>query len=498
MIFSPSTPIIKIMHGKKTKPAVAALFLVCCAALPWSCASPPKITAPEAIPETGEAPPEPERFIDRLAALLGAGDIDGALALFDTLGPEEAALRQTRRLRASVLISAGRLEEARTVAETLVNEDNTDTESRFILSNIEGASGRTKEQRLLLEEIVKDDPIHVPALNDLGQIFIVAKSYRTAASYFDRALAADPRNLYSIHGRANVYRLERKADEAEALFNRAVELYPGRGEVYSERGRFYREGGRFAEALSDLDTAKYLNPGSYWISYDRGRVLLEMGKKREALEEFDNANRLGPDIFIGYVYSAGIRDELGDVDGAERDFQTLATLRPDYYFALEGLGIQKMKKGLYNEAARVFEAAYKTAPSENNYAMLAAINRLKGGGKPYEVKPFVEQALGKIDRGKLDYHVMRLFYDFSGDADVARRIDREKNQRTKAQMLFYMANYYDVMGINPLADKFFIEFRDMKRVDLVEWRLNEWILGQRNIQLGGSDNADYVDTAQKG
>jgi tetratricopeptide (TPR) repeat protein len=483
---------------KKTKPAVAVLFFVCYAVLPWSCASPPKVSAPETIPEAEEAPPAPERFIDKLAALLGAGDIDGALALFDTLNPEEAALRQNRRLKASVLISAGRLEEARAVAETLVNEDRTDPESRFILSNIESASGRTKEQHRLLEEIVKDDPSHVPALNNLGQIFIGAKSYKLAASYFDRALAVDPNNLYSVHGRANVYRLERKLDEAAELFNRAVELYPDRSEVYSERGRFYRESGRFTEALSDLDTARGLNPDSYWISYDRGRVLLEMGKKLEALEEFDNANRLGPNIFIGYVYSAGIRDELGDVDGAERDFQTLTDLRPDYYFALEGLGIQKMKKGLYNEAARIFEAAYKTAPSENNYAMLAAINRLKGGGKPYEVKPFVEQVLGKIDRNRLDYHVMRLFYDFSGEADVVRRIDREKNQRTKAQMLFYMANYYDVMGINPLADKFFIEFRDMKRVDLVEWRLNEWILEQRNIQLGGSDKTDHVDAAQKG
>jgi tetratricopeptide (TPR) repeat protein len=397
-----------------------------------------------------------------------------------------------------VLLSAGRLEEARAAAEALVNEDQSDIESRFILSNIEGASGKTKEQRLLLEEIVKDDPFHVPALNDLGQISINAKSVRLASSYFDRALAADPRDMTALHGRANVYRLERKPDEAEALFDKAVELYPTRSASYSERGRFYRENKRLTEALSDLDTAKGLNADSYWISYDRGRILLEMGKKREALEEFDNANKLGPHIFIGFVYSAGIRDELGDVDGAEHDFQALIGLRPDYYFAFEGLGIQKMKKGLYTEAAQAFETAYRMAPGESNYAMLAAINMLKGGGKPHEVRPFVEQAMKKIGRDRLDYHVMRLFYDFSGETEVARRIDKEKNARIKAQMLFYMANYYDIVGVNLLADKFFVEFRDMKRMDLVEWRLNEWILRQRNIQLGGSDTIDKVDAAKKG
>ncbi|MDR2795961.1 MAG: tetratricopeptide repeat protein [Spirochaetaceae bacterium] len=484
------------MRGKKTKSFIAGILVIFCIVLSWSCASPPKTDIPGIIPETEDVPPP--RFIDKLAARLDAGDIDGAVALFDTLSPGEAALRQNRRLKASVLLSAGRLEEARAVAETLVNEDKTDVESRFVLANIEGVDGRTKEQRLLLEEIVKDDPSHVPALNDLGQISVNTKSVRLAASYFDRALAVDPSNIDAIHGRANVYRLERKGGEAEALLNRAVELYPDRSGPYSERGRFYRENGRLPEALSDLDTAKKLNPNSYWVSYDRGRVLLEMGKKREALVEFDNASRFDPHVFIAYVYSAGIRDELGDVDGAEHDYETLIRLRPDYYFALEGLGIQKMKKGLYNEAAQVFETAYRTAPAENNYAMLAAINKLKGGGKPNEVKSFVEQALRKIDRGKLDYYVMRLFYDFSGESDVTRRIDQEKNQRIKAQMLFYMANYYDIRGVNLLADKFFMEFRDMKRKDLVEWRLNEWILKERNIQLGGSGAADNVDAAQKG
>ncbi|MDR2344037.1 MAG: tetratricopeptide repeat protein [Spirochaetaceae bacterium] len=486
------------MFAEKRGFAAVGPLTVCLVLLACSCASPPKAAVPETVPETVEAPPARDRFIDKLAALLEAGDIDGAIALFDTLSPEEAELRPNRRLRASVLVSAGRLEEARAVAEDLVNGDKSDVESRFILANIEGAYGRTKEQRRLLEEIVKDDPSHVPALNVLGQIFINAKSVSLAASYFDRALAADPLNMDAMHGRANVYRLVRKANEAEALLNKAVGLYPARSEPYSERGRFYRENGRLTEALSDLDTAKSLSPDSYWVSYDRGRVLLETGEKREALEEFDNASRLGPGIFIAYVYSAGIRDELGDVDGAERDYEMIVRLRPDYYFALEGLGIQKMKKGLYAEAARAFETAYNKASGENSYAMLAAINWLKGGGRNNELKAFVGQALRKLDRGRLDYHVMRLFYDFSGEMDVLRRVDQEKNQRVKAQMLFYLANYYDIRGEHLLADKFFIEFRDMKRLDLVEWRLNEWILKQRNIQFGGGGVTDHAAAVKKG
>jgi hypothetical protein len=103
----------------------------------------------------------------------------------------------------------------------------------------------------------------------------------------------------------------------------------------------------------------------------------------------------------------------------------------------------------------------------------------------------------KIDRNKLDYYVLRLFFDLSGDADVVRRISQEKDERIKAQMLFYLANYYDIKGNSLLADKFYIEFRDMKRMDLVEWRLNEWILKNRNTQLGdtGGTNSAGVNSA---
>ncbi|MDR1362680.1 MAG: tetratricopeptide repeat protein [Spirochaetaceae bacterium] len=479
-------------HFEKQVMGAARLLFCCLTLFCMSCAS----TQPKSAPPEDDVP---YLFINELAAALDAGDIDEALALFDSLSPEDAELRENRMLKASVMLSAGDIDGARAITEALISEDGGDIESRFILSNIEGASGRSKERRTLLEGIIKDTPDHVPSLNALGQIFIVSKSLRQAASYFDRALALEPDNMSSIAGRANVYRLEYKNSEAEELFNKLVALYPEYGESYSERGRFYRETGNLKQALDDLSNAQKFDPGSYWVSYDKGRVLLELRRREEALVEFDNAIKINPEIFISYVYSAGIRDELEDVDGAARDYEALVRLRPDYYFALEGLGVQLMKKGLYANAAQAFAAAYKAAPTaESNYAMLAAVNMLKSGGKPNEVKPFIEQAMKKVDRSKLDYHVLRLFFDLSGDSDVARRIDQEKSERTKAQMLFYLANYYDIKGNNMLANKFFVEFHDMRRMDLVEWRLNEWILKNRNIQLGDTGGASDVAATGKG
>ncbi|MDR0409348.1 MAG: tetratricopeptide repeat protein [Spirochaetaceae bacterium] len=459
-----------------------ALGLISCGALLFfvSCAS-TKLVPPEAV--SPAAPPQ--TFAERLALVLETGNIDGALALFDDLSPEEAEQRGNRRLKASILISAGRLDEARAIADVLISEDGSDVESRFILANIEGASGKPKERRLMLEKIVEEVPAHTPSLNALGHISREAKSFRTAASYFDRVLAIEPDNIRAIEGRAQVFFMERNYQKAEELFNKLVALYPEHAEAYGERGHFYRETGNMSRALEDLETAKRLDPFNPWTAYDKGCVLLKMGKRQEALAEFDYASKLDPNKFIFYVYSAGIRDELEDVDGAAHDFEAIVRLRPDYYFAFEGLGVQQMKKGLYANAAQSFAAAYKSAPDENNYALLAAVNMLKSGVKLNEVKAFLDSVMRKVDRSKLDYHVLRLFFDLSGDSEVARRIDKEKSERIKAQMLFYLANYYDIKGNNLMADKFFIEFREMKRMDLVEWRLNEWILKTRNIQIGG-------------
>ncbi|MDR2803741.1 MAG: tetratricopeptide repeat protein [Treponema sp.] len=442
-----------------------------------------------AVPQTAES--VPVRFIDKLAAALLASDMDKALALFDELSAEEAAEKQNLRLKASVLLSAGKLDDAREITAALTDEDGNDVDSLFILSNIERASGNVKKRKLILEKILNISPDFTPALNDLGQICIESKSLKQAAAYFDRALAASPDDMGAMHGRANTYRMEHKNDEAEALFNKAVELYPERGEPYSERGRFYRETGKPKQALSDLDVAKEIDTQNYWIFYDRGRALLEIGKKADALEEFDYAAKLNPDIFISYVYSAGIRDELEDIEGAGRDYETLTRLCPDYYFAFEGLGSQLMKQRRYTEAAKAFYEAYKKAPKEYNYAMLTVVNMLKGGGKHQEIKPFMESVMKNIDHNKLDYYVARLFFDFSGDSDVVRRVNLEKNPRTKAQMLFYLGNYYDIRGSAILANKFFQKFHELQRMDLVEWRLNEWIIKERGIQLGGMDGGTH-------
>jgi tetratricopeptide (TPR) repeat protein len=183
---------------------------------------------------------------------------------------------------------------------------------------------------------------------------------------------------------------------------------------------------------------------------------------------------------LAYVYRAGIKDEAGDYKGAEQDYLTITKLKPEYYFAAEGLGIIKMRNHQYTEARNAFLAAYRYAPKEYRYVLLAAVNWMKAG-RPSDPKQFLAQVLRTVPRDTSDWHILRLYHDFSGDSDVVIKIDQEKNFDEKSKMLFYIANYYDIKGNKALANSYFLQVKEMNRIGTVEWKINEWMLDDRGI-----------------
>jgi tetratricopeptide (TPR) repeat protein len=427
-----------------------------------------------------------ELILSRIAELLSRDGYTEAIALFETIPLPERDNSDIRLLKASVLSSAGRYAEARTIAEAVSTAESENIEAFFVLAAIEGASGRQRQQQTALEKIIKIEPNNSQALISLGNLSLQTRAMRPAASYFHRVLTKEPENPEALIGLSRAFRMNQEWNDAEMLLNRVVELYPGMVPGRAERARFYWGRGFLLQALADLDEAKKIAPDDYWIAIDRANLLLEMNRKSQALEEFNRAIGINPGEYMAYAYTAGLKDDLGDIDGAERDYAILAKLKPDYYFALEGLGLHKMKNGKWAEARDAFLEAYKQAPDENLYALLAVINwmRTEEISSP---RAFLAQIQTKVKRDTLEWHMFRLYYDLTarnyiGESDMANRLDREKDQVLKARMLFYMAMYYDVRGNTVLANKYFLLVSDMDKRAIPEWRLNEWILTDRNLK----------------
>ena len=428
----------------------------------------------------GQETDDTQTILAEVSQLMTRREYSAALELFDKINETAKQNAEIQLLRASLLNSAGRSADARTIAAKISSGNPDNVDALLVLAASAAVEGKDREQRGFLERVIKIDPQNLKAFSDLGYIALRAQSLRTAAGHFDKALAIDDNHGEALVGRAIVYRYNRDPRRSEQLLNKAIRLQPQWAIPLHERARLYKGAGFSEDALNDLDSAKKLDPGSYWISVDRAAVLIEMNRKPEALEELNRAITLSPDDFLAYVYRAGIRDESGDFKGAEQDYAVLMKIKPDYYFAAEGLGIIKMRNRQYAEARDAFLAAHRQAPKEYRYALLAAINWMKAG-RPADPKHFLAQVLRTAPRDSVEWQVLRLYHDLSGDSDAAARVDQEKNLDAKSIMLFYLASYYDVRGNQILANNYLLEVKDMNRIGTVEWKINEMMLEERGI-----------------
>jgi tetratricopeptide (TPR) repeat protein len=423
-----------------------------------------------------------EAILTAAAEHLSRRDFNAALAQFDRFSPEYAGRTEILLLRASILNSAGRTADSRQIASGIIAREPNNTDALMILADAAARDGRDRDRRNFLDQVIAIDPNHVRALNDLGNINLGNRSLRVAAGFFDRALAVDPNNGEALVNRATVHRYNREPRLAEQLLNRAIERYPQWARPLHERARLYRGASFFNDALADLDAARRLEPDNYWVSVDRGLVLMDMDRREDALTEFNRAINIDPNNFLAYVYSAGLKDIFGDFAGAEQDYLILTRLRPDYYFAFEGLGMIRMKNRQWAGARDAFLEAYRQAPREYNYALLAAINWMRAG-RQTDPRQFLAQVLRTAPRDSIEFAMLRLFHDLSGDADVAIRVQNERNNHKKAQMLFFLASYYDIRGNTTLANRYFLMVQELDAVASIEWRLNEWVLAERGLGL---------------
>jgi predicted Zn-dependent protease len=273
--------------------------------------------------------------------------------------------------------------------------------------------------------------------------------------------------------------------EAEMLLDRVVSLYPDMVEARSDRARFYWGRGKYREALDDFNAAIELSPNDFWLAVDKANLLLEMDIKPDSLAEFNRAIALNPNEYLPSAYTSGLKDDLGDHEGAERDYAILARLKPDYYFAFEGLGLHKMRKGQWADARNAFMEAYRQAPNEHYFALLAAISWLRMGDVTAP-RTFLNQAQNRVTRNTLEWYMFRLYYDltsrnYQGEYDMVARLDREQDETLKARMLFYMAWYYEIRGNTTGANRYFRMVNELDKKAIPEWRLNEWILIDRGI-----------------
>lgn len=430
------------------------------------------LLAPE---QPGEEEYSRENVLNFILAALESGDMGKALAGFGSFSPEDRNEAEMLFLESSVLISAGKFDEAAVKVGDLLSRDPENAEALHLRATLARAKGDDDQYKDSLERIVALDPAHADSLAELGELAYRRKIYKLADQYWTKSLKADERNMKALLGKASILARNDKPEEAEKYLNRAIGYWPDFADPFAARARLYKAYDLYLDALKDQDAALERDPDNYWYLVDRARLLIDLGRKEEALADLEKAQGLNADNFIAYVYSAGIHDELGHLKEAERDYRVLASLRPDYYFAFEAMGVLALHDGRWMEAAEAFGRALEQAPDHHHYALLAGL-ALRKGKNDKAAKALLADVLKLVARDKIEWQLIRLFHDMSGDVDIAVRIEREEATDKKARMLYYLAQYYQIKGNDILALKYHLQVRDMNVQAIVEWRLNEWAI----------------------
>lgn len=152
-----------------------------------------------------------------------------------------------------------------------------------------------------------------------------------------QALAADPGDV--IAGFFLAYILWRKGQGGAALdyCRKTLSLQPANAGLLSDLGNLLRELGAETEALEALDASLQLRPGHAGTLYNRALVLDGLGRDQEALTLLDGF-RPGDALYPKARYLRGtIRQDLGDMNGAEKDFRDCIGAEPGHAGAWHAL-----------------------------------------------------------------------------------------------------------------------------------------------------------------
>jgi len=146
-------------------------------------------------------------------------------------------------------------------------------------------------------------------------------------------------------------------------------------------------------ALADFSNAVKYHPNLFEARYNRASILYKKKQYKETLGDLDYIINNKPGYgYDAYALRGAARSNVGDYEGAEKDFQTALELRPDYPEAKNNLdavkkilgnlpgkfnedGLNYAKNGNYQEALKSFETAYAKDPA--NYNTLLNIGNCK-------------------------------------------------------------------------------------------------------------------------
>ena len=196
----------------------------------------------------------------------------------------------------------------------------------------------------VMDKGLQDHPDLAPLANSAGNFAMKAGKLRSAAAYFEKALACDPGRMeYAINAAIAHAGAGRHEQALQTLA--PFEHEGARDARYcSVRGGSARGRGDLAQAARWFDLALALDPRRAKAAHGRARVALERGEA-DLLPRFEHAlslNQSDPEAWLGYAEAL---EAAGDVDRALDVAQQLVGQAPHWIAALRLLAQMRLAAG---------------------------------------------------------------------------------------------------------------------------------------------------------
>ena len=155
-------------------------------------------------------------------------------------------------------------------------------------------AGDTAAAITAFTKVVELDNKDAEAYNNRGVAYSTQKDFQAALQDFNRSIELKPADS-SYSNRAAVHFAMNRIDLAIADFSEVLKLKPS-AEIYTDRGLGYAQTGQLDLALADYAKAIELNPKFARSYVLRGLIVLNQGQVEAAQKDFDTGFGLDPGL----------------------------------------------------------------------------------------------------------------------------------------------------------------------------------------------------------
>jgi len=212
-------------------------------------------------------------------------------------------------------------------------------------------------------------PDDIPSRLWLANVYYTCGLHREVLGVLDEIKSAPDRFALTHTNRTDILSIEAAArfakgegDLANQLLQTAIAREPTNYYLLAISAQVYMRNGLLTNALKLFDQQLRLQPGDTDAMMNKGYVCVQGGVYREAILTLDRLLQIQTSNYPALINRAIANLQAGELDAAQRDYETLAKVYPDAYQVHYGLGELAWRKKDTNAAISAYERYLAKAP----------------------------------------------------------------------------------------------------------------------------------------